>query len=81
MKGPYLLLWYLFVMDGVYKRFALPRQGRLMTSWLGLKAFATYPNIGLGRRLKNMLLVAALAILPRPLRMAIERGMIDYEAT
>ncbi len=81
VKGPYLLLWYLFVMDGVYKRFALPRQGRLMTSWLGLKAFATYPNIGLGRRLKNMLLVAALAILPRPLRMAIERGMIDYEAT
>jgi len=80
VKGPYLLLWYLLVKDGVYRRFALPRQGRLVTALLCIRAFLTYPNISLIARAKNILLVAGIALTPRGLRMLLERRMVDYGA-
>ena len=80
VKGPYLLLWYLLVKDGVYKRFKLPQQGRRVTALLCIRAFLTYPNISFLARAKNVLLVAGIALTPRGLRMLLERRMVDYEA-
>ncbi len=80
VKGPYLLLWYLLIKDGVYARFKLPQQGRFITSLLCIQAFLTYPNISIFNRAKNVLLVAAITLTPRPLRLMLERRMVDYEA-
>jgi glycosyltransferase involved in cell wall biosynthesis len=78
IKGPYLSLWYLLVMDGQYTRFKLPAQGRLATAWRCALAYATYPNIELFRRFKNIALAAVLGVAPRPLRMLVESRMVDY---
>ncbi len=78
VKGPYLSLWYLLVMDGEYTRFKLPAQGRLATAWRCVRAYATYPNIEPVRRLKNIALAALLGLAPRPLRMLVESRMVDY---
>ncbi len=80
VKGPYLLLWYLLVMDGHYTRFALPVANRCGTAWRCIQAFATYPGIGWMRRLKNMALAAYLGAAPHALRMVVERRMVDYPA-
>ncbi len=78
VKGPYLLLWYLLVMDGNYTRFELPRQGRLLTAWLCVRSFATFPNLSAWVRFKNILLAGFLALAPRMARMPLERRMVDY---
>lgn len=80
VKGPYLLLWYLLVKDGAYSRWDLPPQGRLVTALLCVQAFLTFRNISLPTRIKNILLVGAIALTPRRLRRLLERRMVDFEA-
>lgn len=78
LKGPYLLLWYMLVQDGAYSRFELPVAARLDTGLRCAWAFLTFPNIAIWNRAKNASLALVLSVTPRPLRLPLERRMVDY---
>lgn len=78
LKGPYLLLWYMLVKDGNYTRWELPAEDRLSTGLRCAWEFVMFPNIPIANRVKNVPLALALAILPRPLRLPLERRMVDF---
>ena len=78
LKGPYLLLWYLLVRDGNYTRWQLPERTRTSTGLQCAWDFATFPNIALKTRIKNVLLALGLTVLPRGMRLPLERRLVDY---
>lgn len=68
LKGPYNLLWYLVTRNHPSCRFTMPDLPHGDVVAAALRQFATWPEISLSSRIKNMLLVALLGILPQTLR-------------
>jgi hypothetical protein len=67
LVGAYPSMW-LLAKDGGYYRLPLPDQGQLLTIAVAIKAFFQTPGIEPSLRLKNIGLMALLAILPLLLR-------------
>jgi len=71
LVGSYTSLWMLLARDAGYDRLALPDQGRLLTIAVTIRGFLQCPDLSPARRMKNILLLMAFAVLPLPARRAI----------
>ena len=76
VRGPYLLLWFLIVQNGRYKRFELPKQGKREVFVDCVRSFLVYPDIGPVQRIKNIAVATALAFAPAPVVSRLMRALV-----
>lgn len=80
LVGAYPSLWLLLASDAGYDRRPLPKQGRWVTIAAAIRGFMFQPGIDPARRVKNVGLLLAMAVLPLTTRRWLAEQLIFRSA-